>query len=234
MKKSLKIISLLLSVVMLFGITASAYSADEMSSSVTAWLEKNITVEEAAKENLIDSYLDWTVFATARYGCDSYADDYKNYIGNAVSENFDTLYLNDYARISLAAMSVGLNPKDIGGKNLLEAIVQTDFSAEAYTGGLFYALIVLNAADYGEDAQKELLDIILDSQRDDGGFNSSVKADPNSYWAVSGDPDSTGMALQALAAFASDSEVKAAIDKAVKYAKNNQLSDGGYGFYPAP
>lgn len=229
MKKSLKVISLLLSVVMLFGITASAYSADEMASSVTAWLEKNITVEEAAENNQIDSYLDWTVFATARYGCDSYVDDYKNYIGNAVSENFDSLYLSDYARISLAAMSAGLNPKNIGGKNLLEAIAQTDFSQEAYTGGLFYALIALNAADYAEDAQKELLDIILDSQRDDGGFNSSVKADPDSYWTVSGDPDSTGMALQALAVFSSDSKVQTAIDKAVKYAKANQLDDGGYG-----
>lgn len=229
MKKSLRFISLLLSLVMLFGINAAAYSANEMADSVTTWLQKNITVEEAAKENTIDSYLDWTVFATARYGCNSYADDYKNYIGDAVSKNFDSLYLSDYARIALAAMSVGLNPKDIGGKNLLEAIAKTDYSAEAYTGGLFYALIALEAARYDRDAQDVLLNVILNSQRDDGGFNSYVKADPSAYWTVSGEPDSTGMALQALAAFAGNDKVDVAIEKAVNFAKANQLDDGGYG-----
>lgn len=231
MKKSVKIIALLLSFVMFMSITVSAYSAEEMASSVTTWLEKNITVEEAAKENKIDSYLDWTVFATARSGCGSYAEAYKSYIGSAVSENFASLYLSDYARLSLAAMSVGINPKDIGGKNLLEAIAQTDYSAEVYAGGLFYALIALNAADYAEDAQKEILAVILDSQRADGGFNSFVKADPAAYWTVDGDPDSTGMALQALAAYSEVAEVKAAIEKAVVFAKTVQLSDGGYGAY---
>ena len=233
MKKSLRLISLLLSLVMLFGISVSAYSAEEMADSVTTWLQKNITVEDAAKDNIIDSYLDWTVFATARYGCDSYADDYKNYIGNAVSSNFDSLYLSDYARIALAVMSVGLNPKNIGGKNLLDAIVNVDYSAEVYTGGLFYALIALDAADYAEDAQKELLNVILASQRDDGGFNSNVKVDPSAYWTVSGDPDSTGMALQALAIFAGDNKVDTAIAKAVDFAKANQLDDGGYGAWGA-
>ena len=229
MKKSLRFISLLLSFVMLCGISASAYSANEMADSVSAWLQKNITVEEAAKENTIDSYLDWTVFAASRYGCDSYADSYKAYIGDAVSQNFDSLYLSDYSRIALAAMSVGLNPKDIGGKNLLEAIAKTDYSAEIYTGGLFYALIALDAANYDQNAQNDLINVILASQRDDGGFNSYVEVDPSAYWTVSGDPDSTGMALQALAVFAGNDKVDTAIEKAVDFAKANQLEDGGYG-----
>lgn len=231
MKKSLRIISLLLCVAMLCGISASAYSANEMADSVTAWLQKNITVEEAAKESTIDSYLDWTVFATARYGSDSYTDAYKAYIGNAVSKNFESLYLSDYSRIALAAMSVGLNPKDIGGKNLLEAIAKTDYSAEIYTGGLFYALITLVAANYDQDAQNSLLNIILASQRVDGGFNSYVEVDPSAYWTVSGEPDSTGMALQAIAAFAGNDKVDAAIKKAVDFAIANQLEDGGYGVW---
>lgn len=229
MKKSTKIISLLLALVMLFGISASAYSAGEMAGSVNGWLQKNITVEEVAKDNKIDSYLDWTVFATARYGSDSYAEAYKSYIGNAVKENFDSLYLSDYARLALAAMSVGLNPRNIGGVNLLDAIVAVDYEAEIYTGGLFYALIALDAANYAQEAQQKLLGVILEAQRDDGGFNSNVKADPGAYWTVSGDPDSTGMALQALAIFADDSKVAAAIEKAVAFAKANQLNDGGYG-----
>ncbi len=229
MKKSTKLISLILAFAMLFGITASAYSAEEMANSVTSWLQKNIAVEDAAKDNSIDSYLDWTVFATARYGNDSYVDDYKNYIGNAVSKNFDYLYLSDYARIALSVMSVGLNPKDIGGKNLLEAIAQTDYEKETYTGGLFYALIALDAAAYDEAAQNAILEVILSSQREDGGFNSYVKVDPSAYWTVSGEPDSTGMALQALAAFAGNDKVDVAIEKAVNFAKANQLDDGGYG-----
>lgn len=229
MKKSVKIISLLLSLVMLFSISAFALSAEQMSDRVIGWLQKNITVEEAAKENKIDSYLDWTVFATARADCDSYAKAYKSYIGSAVSENFDSFYLSDYARLALTAMSVGLNPKDIGGKNLLDAIAQTDYSTEMYTGGLFYALIALNAADYAEESQQKILNVILDSQRDDGGFNSYVKVDPAAYWTVSGDPDSTGMALQAIAAYKDSEKVKSAIEEAVDFAKTAQLSDGGFG-----
>lgn len=229
MKKSTKIISLVLAITLLFGITASAYSAEEMADSVTGWLQENIAVEDAAKDSSIDSYLDWTVFATARYGNDSYVDDYKSYIGDAVSKNFDSLYLSDYARIALAVMSVGLNPKDIGGKNLLEAIAKTDYSKEAYTGGLFYALIALDAADYAEDAQEAILEVILDSQREDGGFNSYVEVDPSAYWTVTGEPDSTGMALQAIAVFTGNSKVDAAIEKAVSFAETTQLADGGYG-----
>lgn len=231
MKKSAKIISTLLVFVMVFSLSASAYSAEQMADSVTGWLQKNITVEEAAKESKIDSYLDWTVFATARSGCDSYAEDYKNYIGNAVSQNFDSLYLSDYSRLALAVMSVGLNPQNIGGKNLLDAIAQTDYSKEAYTGGLFYALIALNAADYDTQAQQKILAVILESQRADGGFNSYVKIDPDAYWTVSGDPDSTGMALQALAVYKEDAKVSAAIEKAVIFVKNSQLNNGGFGAY---
>lgn len=231
MKKSTKIISLLLALTMLFGISASAYSVNEMADSVTAWLQKSITVEEAAKNSKIDSYLDWTVFATARYGSDSYAEAYKAYIGNAVKENFDSLYLSDYARLALAAMSVGLNPKDIGGINLLDAIAAVDYGKEIYTGGLFYALIALDSADYAKESKQKLLSVILEAQREDGGFNSNVKADPEAYWTVSGDPDSTGMALQALAPFADDAKVAAAIEKAVAFAKANQLDNGGYGAY---
>lgn len=231
MKKSTKIISLLLTLIMALSTSVCAYTADEMAQSVTQWLEKNISVEEAAAENKIDSYLDWTVFATARNGNAGYAEAYRSYIGSAVSANCDSFYLSDYARVALAVMSVGLNPKDIGRVNLLEKITATDFKAEVYTGGLFYALIALDAADYSPEAQQEILGVILEAQRDDGGFNSYVAVDPEAYWTVSGDPDSTGMALQALGAFKDSPEVAAAITKAVDFAKANQLDDGGYGSY---
>lgn len=228
MKKSSKILALVLALVLIFSVTVSAYSPKEMSESVSEWLVKNVTVNPESTE--IDSNIDWTVFATLRCGENHYKSSYKAYINAAVSENSDTLYLSDFARISLAAMSAGLNPKKIGGHNLIDAIAKTDLKNEAYTGSIAYAIIALRSAyNAAPEKQEELLKILLASQRADGGFNAYLAPDPAAYWTLGGETDSTGIALQALGLFAERNEVKTAIGKAVTFLKTQQMADGSFG-----
>lgn len=226
--KFTRILSIFLVLIMLFGVSASGADTEKMTDFLSSWLKKNITVSQA--EGSIDSYLDWTVFAMARNGYTDYNDAYKAYIGNAVSKNWESLYLNDYARISLAVMSVGMDTSDIGGKNLIEAIEKTDYKDESYTGSIAYALVALDAAKSdNEAARNSLKEILIASQREDGGFNSYLAADESAYWTVSGETDSTGITLQALAPYKNENDVKAVIDKAISFIRNEQMDDGGFG-----
>lgn len=225
--KSKRILCVIFAFVMLTCISTSATDADKTADSLAGWLSENIRVSDAEG---IDSYLDWTVFAMARNGFTGYNTEYKAYIGNAVRENADSLYLNDYARISLAVMSVGMDATDIGGKSLIDSIEKTDFTKEAFTGSLAYALIALDSANSGNGgARKAIKDILIGAQREDGGFNSYVTADDASYWTVSGETDSTGIVLQALASYKDEEEVKKVIGKALDFIKKEQMDDGGFG-----
>lgn len=226
--KLTRILSIILVFAVLFTINAAAITSSETADKLAEWLPKNITVAQTGEK--IDSYLDWTVFAMARNGYTDYNNAYKAYIGNAVSKNWESLYLNDYARISLAVMSVGMNATDISGKNLIDAIEKTDFTKETYTGSVAYALIALDSAKSNNNtARNALKNILVNAQRTDGGFNSYIAADEASYWTLSGETDSTGIVMQALAPYKSEESVKKTIEKAITFIKGEQMDDGGFG-----
>ena len=230
MKKTTRLISVLLALVISFSCCVQAFAAytpEQMTSSLATWLPKKISVSEVGA-NKIDLYLDWTVFAMARSGYDTMTDDYADYIGAAVKANFSKLTLADNERLALSAMAVGLNPRNVGGVDLIKAVTGSDFSAETKTVPVAFALIVLDSRGYFAFSQrKELKNILLGAQRSDGGFNYMIK-DTGGYTTAS-DVDSTAIVLQALAPYKRNSAVSAAIDKALKYLQSQILADGGYG-----
>lgn len=225
MKKATSAI-LCLAILISCTVFSQAYTCDEMTSKLQAWLINNITVEEA--EGKIDSYLDWTVFSMARSGNTSYNAKYAAYIGTAVA-GAEQLWLSDCARIALAASAVGLDASNIGGVNLIDKIEKTNLEDEAYTAGIAYALIALANAAPSSAAVRPLINCLLAAQRADGGFNSSLKADENSSWTLNGETDSTGMVLQALAPFKDEAAVAAAVEKSLAFIKKEMLDDAGYG-----
>lgn len=231
MKKTNRIVAILLAIIFCFSVVATALTPEEMTPSLQQWLANNINVAEVLDGNVIDSQLDWTVFSMTRSGNKKYVNEYKAYIGKALKAHSDELFLADFARISLAAMSVGLDPKDLGGINLLEKIENTGFTKEIYTGGLAYALLTLESASYAPKAQESIIDIIISSQRADGGFNAFVEVNEDAAWTINGEPDSTGIMLQAFAPFKDRDNVKSSINKAVDYIKNAQLETAGFGIW---
>lgn len=229
MKKTTKFTAVLLALVISFTclVPAFAYTPAQMTASLAKWLPKNISVSEVGADK-IDFYLDWTVFAMARSGNNSFNEDYANYVGAAVKATAGKFTLADNARVALTAMAVGLNPRNVGGVDLIKAVSGADFSTETKTVPVAFALIALDSRGYFSFSQrKDLRNILLGAQRSDGGFNYMLK-DTGGYTTAS-DVDSTAIVLQALAPYKRNSDVSPVINKALDYLQTQILSDGGYG-----
>jgi len=69
---------------------------------------------------------------------------------------------------------------------------------------------------------------ILRRQTSDGGWNLTAGVNGEVGENETGDPDITGMALQALAKYQDDEEVAAATERALKFLSRIQNSDGGF------
>lgn len=131
------------------------------------------------------------------------------------------------SRIILALTAMGKDVTDVDGHNLLMALNDLDFVRKQGINGPIWALIALDSGNYpvpeGTVTRQALIDLILEAQTSDGG------------WAISGDEadsDMTGMALQALAPYyASNDDVKKAVDAALTTLSELQNEDGGFGTF---
>ena len=178
---------------------------------------------------------EWTVISLARgeyYTADNaYFTGYYNRIidyvndkaasvntGGALHKNKST----ENARVIMALSSIGKDASSVGDWNLIAPFNDFNWIKKQGINGPIFALIALDTNDYEtEDTtiRQQCIDYILDAQFEDGG------------WALSGsaaDPDVTAMALQALAPYASRSEVSSAAEKAFATLSTIQNSDGKY------
>ncbi|HZK38631.1 MAG TPA: prenyltransferase/squalene oxidase repeat-containing protein [Clostridia bacterium] len=234
-RTSKKIISLVMIVGILLsslGLTTFAAQSDvelakEMAGKIAAWQVNNVTITPGSTD--LDGQVDWSAFACARGGYAGY-DNYLDYIDSAVSANYDELYLTDVARIALAVDAKKGNAKLVGGHNLIDFITSANLRAEVHTAGISYALLALNAKSYGKSiVKKELVQILVAAQREDGGFNYLLQEDPKNIFSHYGDVDSTAMVLQALAPYAADAELTTVIARALAFVKAGQKYTGGFG-----
>ena len=130
----------------------------------------------------------------------------------------------------LALTSLGIDPTDVEGINLLSPLADMDYVVKQGINGPIWALIALDSNKYSVPQAKGmvnnvttrevLIDYIINKQFEDGGFALSGKAS---------DADITAMAVQALAPYYS-SNVKArnAVDKALACLSAMQCEDGSY------
>ena len=105
--------------------------------------------------------------------------------------------------------------------------------------GPIFALIAYDSGDYeipeNKDAKdqvtrQKLIDYILSKEINKGESNAGG-------WALSGnnpDPDITFMAIQSLAKYTDQKEVKEAVDRALKIMSKAQLSTGGFDSWGVP
>ncbi len=178
---------------------------------------------------------EWTVLSLARgeyYTKDStYFTGYYERIVDYVNEKAASINNNgalhkakstDNSRVILALSSIGKDATSVGDWNLITPFNDFTWIKKQGINGPIFALIALDTNDYEtEDTtiRQQCIDFILDAQFEDGG------------WALSGstaDPDVTAMALQALAPYASQSDVSSAAEKAFATLSTIQNNDGGY------
>lgn len=178
---------------------------------------------------------EWAVIGLARN--DSLPADYAaSYYSNLVRTLRDTggvlhrVKYTEYSRVVIALSSLGFDPTDVAGYDVLSPLGDFDQVCWQGANGPIWALIALDSRGYdaptAPDGKRQttrdaLVDAVLDSEIAGGG------------WALSGsvpDVDMTAMALTSLAPYrGARADAAAAIERGLSVLSSLQGEDGGCG-----
>ena len=171
---------------------------------------------------------EWMVIGLARSGRPVPAGYYDNVVDYVkakadANERLHWAKVTDNARVILALTAIGKDVTNVGGHNLLKGLDNMAYVQTQGINGPIFTLIALDSHNYptmGDVTREKLIQVILDAQLNDGGWDLS---------AGKADPDMTAMAIQALAPYYKTNEtVKAAVDKALEALSALQRTDGGF------
>ena len=255
-KKSTKILSLLLtlavSFTMVFGSTGFAQAAS-YSKAKAAFEKCGGYIYNTVTDPIVGSIGgEWVMYGLANAGydmSDEYIAKYKANLEKTLKEKDGILHekkFTEYSRVIVACNAVGIDPTNIAGYNLVEALA--DFVNVKWLGinSVMWALIALDSGDYAvpkltesyrygsltpketnrANSRERMVDYILNNQLSDGGWNLNLKA------SVS-DVDMTGMAMFSLAPYKDQPKVKKALNRAITCLSKKQNSKGGFASWGA-
>ncbi len=232
-----KIISIFLTIVLIFSISSKMFAFGADKVNVLTDRVGNYLFE-TVKSPIVGSVGgEWTVFGLARSEADipdKYFENYYQTVTKYVKDCGGVLHnkkYTEYSRVIIALTSIGKNPKNVAGYNLVTPLGDYEKTIWQGINGAIWALIALDSGNYDMpsnpnakvQATREMyINYILEKQTSDGG------------WALSGDiadPDVTGMALQALSKYQDSDKVKSATEKALNCLSNMQKENGGFEGY---
>lgn len=178
---------------------------------------------------------EWVALGLARSGfisdtlAEQYAQAAYQYVKKKGSSTISDSKSTENSRMILALTSIGKDPSDVAGYDLLEPLADLDYVKSQGINGPIFALIALDSHDYEipkavagktQTTREALIDAILAAQLSDGGWNVNGNG---------ADADMTAMAIQALAPYySSNAKVKSAVDDALKRLSKMQEVNGGY------
>ena len=178
---------------------------------------------------------EWMVIGLARSGkiteemAEGYYKNVVKYMEEIGSAKLHKNKSSENSRVILALTSIGKDVTNVADYNLLEPLADFDYLKKQGINGPVWALIALDSLQYeipvdssvtNQTTREKLIDYILESQIEGGGWNIAGKAI---------DPDMTAMAIQALAPYyTKDARVQEVVDKALKAVSEIQQSDGGF------
>ena len=178
---------------------------------------------------------EWVALGLARSGsisdtlAEQYAQAAYQYVKKKGSSTMSDSKSTENSRMILALTSIGKDPTDVAGYDLLEPLADLDYVKSQGINGPIFALIALDSHNYDipkaetgktQTTREALIDAILAAQLSDGGWNVNGNG---------ADADMTAMAIQALAPYySSNAKVKSAIDDALKRLSQMQEVNGGY------
>lgn len=178
---------------------------------------------------------EWVALGLARSGsisdtlAEQYAQAAYQYVKKKGSSTISDSKSTENSRMILALTSIGKDPTNVAGYDLLEPLADLDYVKSQGINGPIFALIALDSHDYEipkavagktQTTREALIDAILAAQLSDGGWNVNGNG---------ADADMTAMAIQALAPYySSNAKVKSAIDDALNRLSKMQEVNGGY------
>ena len=243
MKKNIRLTAALLAVLTLFPAAqvyeTPVYSVSAAQTNISVSNEASTLFSSLAKK-LLDATPslqpgsiggDWSVMILSKAGLltDDMADKYySNVVGYVKSQKgiLSTSRSTDYSRVILALSSIGRDPSDVGGYDLLSGLSDFAFVTKQGMNGAAWALIALDSRGYeipstsakDRTTRDKLISHILSFQKKDGNFSDLEGCDP----------EYTAMALLALSNYQDRKDVKTAIDNGIKYLASAQNERGGY------
>jgi hypothetical protein len=217
---------------------ADAKTLDAAVADAAAYMQKTVKNPEVGSVGG-----EWAVIGLARSAEGvpaSYFENYHRIVEAYVKDCEGVLHdkkYTEYSRVILGLTAAGYDPRSVAGYDLTVAL--GDFERTVWQGinGPIWALIALDSAGYPipENAEAKTqatrdlyVEEILRRQIQDGGWNLTAGADGEIRAGERGDPDLTGMALQALAKYQDRPRVKAATDRALAFLSELQDGEGGY------
>ena len=187
-------------------------------------------IEEAPNPGHTNINGEWSIIIATRYGADvpeGWYDTYYKNLCDTMTQNSGVLTTtkhSNYSRVLLTLFSIGKDPRDVAGYDLLENYKDFEFISNQGIPGSIFALIALDSVGYelSEEyvARETLINHILSEEYDGGG------------WALMGEDPDVDMTAQVIQAFApyygKNEEVTAAVDRAVAVLSEVQKPDGGF------
>lgn len=233
MRNMKRISAWILTLALLFTLAVPAFAASSVQSEMNKSAAYMLSSVKAPEVGSIGG--EWAVLGLARSGYSvpaNYFEDYYARVEKYVKDCSGALHerkYTEYSRVILALTSIGRDPSNVAGYNLLTPL--GDFEKTIWQGlnGPIWALIALDSGNYEipknpsakTQATRQLyIDEILNNQLKDGGWSLTGTGDS--------DVDITAMALQALAKYQDQKSVKTATDSALTWLSKNQDSKGGF------
>ena len=227
-----RIISLFVTAVMIFTISFQCSFAAEITAEEAYSSTGKTIYENTAKSPAYGS--EWHISGLARSeyaGCDEIFEKYYEDVVKTLKDSKGVLSDNkytEYSRVITAVKAIGRNPKNTGGYDMTEKLLDKEKVIRQGLNGPVWALIALNTGGYADSTTefkkiaKEYTAYILDAEKDGGGWSLNSSE-------TNADADITAMALTALAPYyKGDSKVRESADRAVLWLSENQNSDGTY------
>lgn len=170
---------------------------------------------------------EWTVIGLFRGNTEVPEDYYEGYYDNvraAVKSGkgvLDERRYTEYARVSIALSTIGKDPSQVEGYDLLKPL--DDYEAVSGQGinGAIFAVIAANTCGYELKEEERYLNLILDAELKDGGF--SMEGEEKA------DADITAMALQALSLYKDRDDAQKAAQRSIEKLSAMQQENGGFG-----
>lgn len=226
---------LLLALSMIISLCCPAFAAAESAVS-SAVSDTALYILNTVKTPQVSSVGgEWAILGLARSGCDvpeeyfdAYYENVEEYVRDCNGVLSEKKY-TEYSRIILALTSIGRDPSNVSGYNLLTALGDFDKTVWQGINGAVFALLALDSGGYDMPVNSSAatqatrgmyVDGILSRQLADGGFSLAGTG--------SAEPDITAMALQALSKYQERDDVKAATEKALACLSDMQASSGGF------
>ncbi len=232
-----KFISIILSLVMILSLSPFVYAENSYDINAVISDTANYLYKTVSNPQVGSIGGEWAVLGLARSDENipkEYFENYYQVVEKYVKDHNGVLHnkkYTEYSRVIVALSSIGKNPQDVAGYNLLTPLGDYEKTIWQGINGAIWALIALDSKNYeipqNSDAtiqatREMYVNHILKKQTSDGG------------WALTGDvadPDVTGMALQALSKYQDNEKVKSATEKALVCLSNMQNENGGFSSY---